>query len=232
MLQKTLYLLAGTVLCFACESVTPPVVDDTVDVADSLSENTSPKLPSSRNFLALFDAMDADTFVVSSVTKNPNSEEFKFKGSSIPSDLARYFDGIQAYGTFDNATDLFAVYQQALGDDHVLLVVRVPGEDWSSRINLFVFDKNEDRLIDSKLEVAEDFEGPMLEVLRESEVQLLPGQSALIVDMTEMTCFAQSDNPNAKLCRDSLKNFVFTVDGGFEMMSGSGSEMIVPNGPQ
>ena len=211
--------LATLFLASACGS--EPVVTN-VEQTDSitLEDNTVDGLIGGDELLALFEPAGDSLFVTTTLDEGVSMDSFDFSGTPIPGSLAHFFDGIQYYGTFDQATDLYATRSMELGDRYVALFVRVPGTHWSSRVNAFVFDREDQRLTGSVLEIAESTDDGGSYFTRDGNVVRVADNLALMITLQESSCEMAGGNPTPD-CTDSLKSWVYTLDSGFEYLAGA-----------
>jgi len=182
------------------------------------ASHSSVALDDSQDLLDLFQT-SADSVRVSTQIEDPASDDFTFKGTPIPGHLAHYFDGLQAYGTFDNATDMYATQKVALNKHYTALLVRVPGMYWSSRINIFIFDNDEGILTGDVLEIADNYGDSGNEFLREASVSRILNGEALVITMDEHFCWLIGESiADGQSCADSVKSWVYTDANGFEQL--------------
>jgi hypothetical protein len=98
------------------------------------------------NFIAQYKEISIDTFRVYS-TSDTYSDTFKFKGTLIDTSFIKQFPKRLLFN-FPQDKEYYACFKFSIDSNRIGLITRTPGDYTSSSIELLVFDKGQDSIVD------------------------------------------------------------------------------------
>lgn len=145
-----------------------------------------------KNFLALFDSINASTFKINYFDEDPEGEaNTPFKGKKIDSSFYRLIESRLTMEDMEIGQNYFACYKFPLTDTTIGLILRTPSLYIESSVRIYILDLKSERMI-SNLELANAFGDGGAQIKKESLISISKGGITIKVKTKNIDCDIES----------------------------------------